>query len=345
MKFRTALVAALLLVPTAALAAPGIVTVSTGLRAGPGPGFPLVDRVPEGARVNIHGCLRGNAWCDVSFSDDRGWVSSQYLEYLYRNHYVYLPDYVDEIDVPVVPFVLTSYWSSHYEGRPFYRRHAYWNKYWTSHERVATRMTIDPRAARIGRAATRDAAIALERSGVRGKGAAAISRRDAATTPRDAAIAKRDAAIARRDAAIARPDAAIAKRGAAVTSDRARAGRNERIAHERTNAQSRNPRDAQARMMHERAATRAPVRAQPMARAHEAPRISAAPPARPAMPHVAQPNVSHGSPMNARAQMPTPRAAAPAMPHGGGGGAPHINAAPRGGSAPAAGPGGGHQRH
>ena len=328
MKFRTALVAALLLVPTAALAAPGIVTVSTGLRAGPGPGFPLVDRVPEGARVNIHGCLRGNAWCDVSFSDDRGWVSSQYLEYLYRNHYVYLPDYVDEIDVPVVPFVLTSYWSSHYEGRPFYRRHAYWNRYWTSHERVATRMTIDPRAARIGRAATRDAAIALERSGVRGKGAAAISGRDAATTPRDAAIARRDAAIA--------------KRGAAVTSDRARAGRNERIAHERTNAQSRNPRDAQARMMHERAATRAPVRAQPMARSHEAPRVSAA---RPALPHVAQPNVSHGSPMNARAQMPVPRAAAPAMPHGGGGGAPHINAAPRGGGAPAGGPGGGHQKH
>jgi hypothetical protein len=43
--------------------------------------------------------------------------------------------------------------------------------------------------------------------------------------------------------------------------------------------------------------------------------------------------------MNARAQMPAPaapRAAAPAMPQGGGG-APHINAAPRGG-----GPGGGH---
>lgn len=119
MRLKTALVAALLLAPTAVLAAPGIVTVSTGLRAGPGAGFPLVDRIPEGARVNIHGCLRGHAWCDVSFSDDRGWVSSQYLEYLYRNHYVYLPDYADEVDVPVVPFVLSSYWSSYYEGRPW----------------------------------------------------------------------------------------------------------------------------------------------------------------------------------------------------------------------------------
>jgi len=338
MKFRSVLIAALLLAPTAALAAPGIVTVSTGLRAGPGPGFPLVDRVPEGARVNIHGCLRGNAWCDVSFSDDRGWVSSQYLEYLYRNHYVYLPDYVEEIDVPVVPFVLTSYWSSYYAGRPWYHRHAYWNNYWSSHQSVATRMTLDPRAARIGRAATRDAAVALEREGVRGRGSAAISGRNAANARPDAAIATRDAA----------------KRDAAVAADRTRAGRSERIAHERIQArtqertreqtQTRNPRDVQARVMHERAASRAAVRTQPMTRAHEAPRVSAAPAARAAMPHVAQPNVSHGSPMNARAQMPAPRAAAPAMPHGGGG-APHVNPAPRGGGAPAGVAGGGHQKH
>ncbi|RXH25396.1 peptide-binding protein [Bradyrhizobium nanningense] len=342
MKFRSVLIAALLLAPTAALAAPGIVTVSTGLRAGPGAGFPLVDRIPEGARVNIHGCLRGNAWCDVSFSDDRGWVSSQYLEYLYRNHYVYLPDYVDEIDVPVVPFVLTSYWSSYYSGRPWYHRHAYWNSYWSSHQSIAMRMTLDQRAARIGRAATRDAAVALEREGVPGKGAAAISGRNAANARPDAAIAKRDAAIAKRDAAIATRDAA--KRDATIAADRTRAGRSERIAHERTNVQTRNPRDAQARMMHERAASPAAIRAQPMARAHEAPRVSAAPAARPAMPHVAQPNVSHGPPMNAHAQMPAPRAAAPAMPHGGGG-APHVNAAPRGGGAPASGPGGGHEKH
>ncbi|MGX1322372.1 uncharacterized protein YraI [Bradyrhizobium sp. USDA 377] len=379
MRLRSILVAALLLAPTAALAAPGIVTVSTGLRAGPGSGFPLVDRIPGGARVNIHGCLRGNAWCDVSFSDDRGWVSSQYLEYLYRNRYVYLPDYVDVIDVPVVPFVLTSYWSSYYEGRPWYRRHAYWNNYWTSHQRFATRMTIDPGAARIGRAATRDATIALERQGVRGKGAAAISGRDAATsrrdaaitkrdgaiatrdaaiakrdaaittkrdaaitTKRDAAITKRDAAITKRDAAIAKRDAAITKRDAAVAADRTRAGRSERIAHERTNVQTRSPRDAQARMTRDQAASRAAVRAQPTPRAHEAPRVSTAPAARPATPHVAQPNVSHGAPMNARAQMPAPRAAAPATPHGGGG-APH-NAAPRGGGGPAGGPGGGHEK-
>ncbi|WP_369724093.1 MULTISPECIES: SH3 domain-containing protein [unclassified Bradyrhizobium] len=318
MRLRTILVAALLLAPTAALAAPGIVTVSTGLRAGPGAGFPMVDRIPEGARVNIHGCLRGDAWCDVSFSDDRGWVSSQYLEYLYRNHYVYLPDYADRIDVPVVPFVLSSYWSSYYAGRPWYRRHAYWNNYWTSHERFATRMTIDPHAVRIGRAATRDAAIALGRNGENARGGAAITGRDAVRAGHDAAVVKGNAAVA---------------------NDRSGAGRSERFAHQQTTVQNRGVRDAQARMMHDHAANRAVARVQPMAHGHEAPRMSAA---RPAMQHMAQPNVSHGSPMNAHAQMAAPRAAPPARPVGGG--APHMGAGPHGGGAPAGGPGG-HQKH
>src|SRR5213592_562689 len=175
--------AAVLLMPTAALAAPGIVTTTVSLRAGPGEGFPTVDRIPGGARVNIHGCLRGTAWCDVSWSDDRGWVSSQYLEYLYRNRYVYLPDYVDQIDVPVVPFVLTSYWSSYYAGRPWYQRRAYWSGYWQSHERFATRLTVDRSAARIGRAAAaRDASRpeAKARTGIEEKSRARVEERSRA---------------------------------------------------------------------------------------------------------------------------------------------------------------------
>src|SRR6267378_4208162 len=178
------IVAAVLLMPTAALAAPGIVTTTVSLRAGPGEGFPTVDRIPGGARVNIHGCLGGTAWRDVSWSDDRGWASSQYLEYRYRNRYVYLPDYVDEIDVPGVPCGLTSYWSSYYAGRPWYHRRAYWSGYWQSHERFATRLTIDRSAARIGRAAAaRDAALpeakarAKERVGVEERSRARVEER------------------------------------------------------------------------------------------------------------------------------------------------------------------------
>jgi uncharacterized protein YraI len=299
MKLKAILTAAMLLVPTVALAAPGIMTQSAGLRAGPGPGFPLVDRIPGGARVNIHGCLSGNAWCDVSWSDDRGWVSSQYLEYLYRNSYVYLPDYVDQIDVPVVPFVLSSYWSSYYSGRPWYHRRAYWTSYWTSHERFARRMTIDRSAARIGRAATRNAAI-NEGRGPR----AGVT--DRTTRERNAAQFRGAREAKGRE---------VRGREAAV---QARAGRE--------------------RMGRENGAFRSNARMQPPAvRAHEAPRFSNARP----MQHVAQPTVGRSSPVNARAQAPMQRAA-PAMPRASGG-APHINAAPRGG--PAGGGGRGHDGH
>ncbi len=79
-------------------------------------------------------------------------------------------------------------------------------------------MTIDPRAARIGRAATRDAAIALGRSGVTRQGRC-----------RD--LGGRDADDTRRARS---PDAAIAKRDAAVAADRTRAGRSDRVVNERT---------------------------------------------------------------------------------------------------------------
>ena len=327
--------AAVLLMPTAALAAPGIVTTTVSLRAGPGEGFPTVDRIPGGARVNIHGCLRGTAWCDVSWSDDRGWVSSQYLEYLYRNRYVYLPDYVDEIDIPVAPFVLTSYWSSYYAGRPWYQRRAYWGGYWQSHERFATRLTIDRSAARIGRAAAaRDAALpeAKARVGVEERSRARVEERT-------------------RAGATERARAGVTER---VTRERDIATRSAREGRERAAVQARTTRE-NARMTRESARenTRATVREQPMARArtqtppvmargHDEPR-AAAPRIERAAPQMTQPNAARGGPpMNARAQMPAPavpRAAAPAMPQGGGG-APHINAAPRSGGGP--GGGGGH---
>jgi uncharacterized protein YraI len=341
--------AAVLLMPTAALAAPGIVTTTVSLRAGPGEGFPTVDRIPGGARVNIHGCLRGTAWCDVSWSDDRGWVSSQYLEYLYRNRYVYLPDYVDEIDVPVVPFALASYWSSHYAGRPWYHRRAYWSGYWQSHERFATRLTIDRSAARIGRAAAaRDAALPEAKAGAkeRAKERAGVEERSRARVEERT---RAGATERTRAGATERTRAGVTER---VTREKDIASRSAREGRERAAVQARATRE-NARMTRENA--RAAVREQPtarartqtppiMARGHDEPR-AAAPRIERATPHMTQPNAARGGggpPMNTRAQqMPAPaapRAAAPAMPQGGG--APHINAAPRGGGGP--GGGGGH---
>jgi uncharacterized protein YraI len=289
MKLRAVFVAAMLLMPTAALAAPGIVTTSVSMKAGPGPGFPTVDRIPGGARVNIHGCIRGDAWCDVSWSGDRGWVSSEYLKYLYRDRYVYLPDYVDVVDVPVVPFVLSSYWANYYSDRPWYHRRAYWNGYWQSHARFATQVPPD-RSTRIGRTETRTAIPeGRTRSGVR-------------------------------------PSAIRQQSFARVQGARAEQGHMQ--GH------------VQGRLAHVNSTSRALSHVQqPMPRAREVTRFSAAP-------HIAQPSVGRvgGPPMNARAQMGGPRAA-PAMPHVGGGGAPHVNAVPRVGGGPAGGSGPDHKHH
>jgi uncharacterized protein YraI len=284
MRTRAILVAAMLLLPTAALAAPGIVTASVGMKAGPGEGFPTVDRIPAGARVNIHGCIRGDAWCDVGWSGDRGWVSSEYLQYLYRSHYVYLPDYVDVIDVPIVPFVLSSYWESYYSGRPWFHRRAYWNGYWQSHARFATQVRSAP-------------------------------------TMRNGRIETRNAITEGRTRPVIGPNAI----------------RQQRFSREGARAE-------QGRLARVNSANRTLSRVQqPMPRGREAARFSA--PQHIAQPQVGRANIGrvNAPPMNARAQMGGVRAA-PAMSHMGGGGAPHINAAPRVGG-PAGGGGPGQKRH
>ena len=333
--------AAMLLMPTAALAAPGIVTTTVSLKAGPGEGFPTVDRIPGGARVNIHGCFRGKAWCDVSWSDDRGWVSSRYLQYLHRNRYVYLPDYVDEIDVPIVPFVLTSYWSSHYAARPWYHRRAHWSGYWQSHERVATRLTVDRSAARIGRAAAaRDAALpeARTRVGVEERSRARVEERTRAGVTERSRAGVTERVTRERD----------------ITTRGAREGRERAVVQDRMTRESARTARENARMTRENA--RATVREQPMTRArpqtppvmargHDEPR-AAAPRVERATPRMTQPDAARGGggPPNVRAQqMPAPaapRAAAPATSQGGG--APQI--APRGGGGSGGGGGPGQDR-
>lgn len=135
--WRYALIAGLFVIaaPAAALAARGYTTTSVNMRAGPGTAYPVVAAVPGGANLTIYGCLNDNSWCDVNWSGNRGWISADHLDYFYNNQYVYLPDYIDEIDVPVVTFVLGTYWNNYYAGRPWYHRRAYWDRYWRGHGR------------------------------------------------------------------------------------------------------------------------------------------------------------------------------------------------------------------
>jgi uncharacterized protein YraI len=305
--------AAMLLLPSAALAAPGMVTTTVSLRAGPGGGFPVVDRIPGGSHVNIHGCLKGDAWCDVSWSDDRGWVSSDELQWLYRNHYVYLSDYYDDIDVPVAPFVLGTYWSTYYAGRPFFHRRAHFDRYWRSHEGIAMRTPDQIARARAphGRAALTEG---------RGRGAEARTTIESRNRP---GIREHGRGAEARTAVETRNRADVRGRGRSELRG-AEAARIRGAEHGRVAGVNRNF-----------------GQGAPMARAEHGARFPAGAAAHGSA-RIAQPNISHGSPINARAQMPAARAAAPAMPHGGGGGggAAHI-----GGGAPGGGSGGPGRHH
>jgi uncharacterized protein YraI len=121
--------------PATAMAARGYATTTVNMRAGPGTDYPVVATIPDDAHLNIHGCLSDHDWCDVTWSSNRGWVSSHFLDYFYRGHYVYLPSYYEEIDVPVVTFALGSYWDNYYRGRPWYRRLGHWEGVWRDHGR------------------------------------------------------------------------------------------------------------------------------------------------------------------------------------------------------------------
>ena len=77
-----AVVAALVVAPNLASALPAVTTEPTNLRAGPAFDFPVVDQLPADVRVNVHGCVRGYRWCDVSWRDARGWMPGNELAYL-----------------------------------------------------------------------------------------------------------------------------------------------------------------------------------------------------------------------------------------------------------------------
>lgn len=121
-----ALASLLLAVPSLAQAATGYVTGNVNLRAGPDAGYPLIALLPAGTDVDVQGCTAGWEWCDVIAYNNRGWIAGNYIQYDYRDRYVLLPSYGARIGIPIVSFVIGSYWNNHYRGRPFYKNRSYW---------------------------------------------------------------------------------------------------------------------------------------------------------------------------------------------------------------------------
>jgi len=111
---------ALFLAPSLAQAAQGVIVENTALHAGPDDQFPPVDEIQAGTNVEVNGCLTGFTWCDISFQQDRGWVTGQDLEILFQSRRVRVTEATPDV-VPFVAFVFDNYWQQNYANRPFYR--------------------------------------------------------------------------------------------------------------------------------------------------------------------------------------------------------------------------------
>ncbi|HEX7815669.1 SH3 domain-containing protein [Dyella sp.] len=120
------LLAFLIAMPVLARAAEGVVVANVNLRAGPDTAYPRINTVPAGMRVDIQGCTEGYGWCDVIVGPDRGWIAAGYLQYTYQQQTVVVEDYGPRIGLPIVSFVIGTYWGNYYANRPFYRERNYW---------------------------------------------------------------------------------------------------------------------------------------------------------------------------------------------------------------------------
>lgn len=97
-----------------------------GLHAGPDRDYPLVAQVDEGTPLEVHGCLDGYSWCDVSVEDNRGWMYGGGIYFDYNGGTVWLYSYGPQVGVPVITFSVDSYWGQYYQGRPWYGQRETW---------------------------------------------------------------------------------------------------------------------------------------------------------------------------------------------------------------------------
>ena len=105
---------------------PVVSTTGVNLRAGPGLDYPVVVDLPAGARMVLHGCLTGYAWCDVTWRGNRGWLSAAYMSAIYRNAPVAVTAAAaTRLGIAIVTFD-AGYWHRYYFGRPWYPRWRYY---------------------------------------------------------------------------------------------------------------------------------------------------------------------------------------------------------------------------
>ena len=98
------------------------------LRAGPARDYPLVASLPPGVAITVQGCIAGYSWCDViGPAGERGWIYAGKIVYPYQAGYVPVIQYGAVIGIPIVTFVIGSYWGDYYRHRPWYGNMNRWH--------------------------------------------------------------------------------------------------------------------------------------------------------------------------------------------------------------------------
>jgi len=123
---RAFFVLAIAALPAAAVAEDAFTLQTTDIYAGPSSEFPQIATLPPNTEVGVAGCLSDWSWCDVTFANDRGWVWAGDLGYPYQNNRVAIIEFGPRLRLPVVTFVLNTYWDAHYRSRPFFRERNVW---------------------------------------------------------------------------------------------------------------------------------------------------------------------------------------------------------------------------
>lgn len=129
-RLRAVVAIALVAIAPVAAAQTAITTLAVKMRAGPSADFPPVTTLMGGTSVTVVGCEESWRWCDVSAGRDRGWISSRYLSTSFKGSKITILNGGPQLELPVAEFVLSSYWSEHYQGRVFFARQAQYQRRW-----------------------------------------------------------------------------------------------------------------------------------------------------------------------------------------------------------------------
>ncbi len=116
----------LMLVAPHAHAAEAYAVAKVNLRAGPDGGYPVVDILKSGERVELLGCLDGHQWCEVETNNgEHGWVYAHYLGTSYQGNSLTIIQRNGD-GLKIITFNPRNYWSQYYRTKYFYKDRDRW---------------------------------------------------------------------------------------------------------------------------------------------------------------------------------------------------------------------------